>query len=148
MSALFLRKSARHQKTYSTQTTSRHYDKKNPERAIFEFFFHKTSTNNQSNFKTRSSSSLFQLARGSGATTRWMYFFQKSTHHSKIPRSATRFHSRKHLDVICSYSTRPEGAKRVFQSSTMKCLGACRCGTHRIPHKEERRSSLTRILPM
>ena len=25
--------------------------------------------------------------------------------------------------------------------------GKCQCGTHRIPHKEERRSSLTRILP-
>ena len=138
MSALFLRKSARHQKTYSTQTTSRHYDKKNPERAIFEFFFHKTSTNNQSNFKTRSSSSLFQLARGSGATTRWMYFFQKSTHHSKIPRSATRFHSRKHSDDVCSYSTRLEGAKRDFQSSTMKCSGACRCGTHGILQEREK----------
>ena len=30
----------------------------------------------------------------------------------------------------------------------LSVLGACRCGTHRIPRKEERRSSLTRILPM
>ena len=35
------------------------------------------STKNQSNFKTRPSSSLFQIARGSGATPRWMYFFFK-----------------------------------------------------------------------
>ena len=35
------------------------------------------STKNQSNFRTRPSSSLFQIARGSGATPRWMYFFFK-----------------------------------------------------------------------
>ena len=31
----------------------------------------------QRNFKTRPSSYLFQIARGSGATLRWMYFFFK-----------------------------------------------------------------------
>ena len=149
MSALFLRKSARHQKTYSTQTTSRHYDKKNPERAIFEFFFHKTSTNNQSNFKTRSSSSLFQLARGSGATTRWMYFFQKKALTTRRSQEALQgFAPESTRMTFCSYSTRLERAKRDFQSSTMKCSGACRCGTHRIPRKGERRSSPTRILSM
>ena len=35
------------------------------------------STKNQSNFKIRPSSSLFQIARGSGATPRWKYYFQK-----------------------------------------------------------------------
>jgi hypothetical protein len=38
--------------------------------------------------------------------------------------------------------------RRDFQSSTMKCSGACRCGTHEVPRKEGRRSSLTRIPPM
>ena len=71
--------------------------------------------------------------------------FSKSTHHSKIQRSATWFHSRKHSDNTYSCSTRPEGTRRGFQSSTMKCLGACRYGTHGIPHKEGRRSNLTRI---
>ena len=33
------------------------------------------STKNQSNFRIRPSSSLFQIARGSGATPRWEYFF-------------------------------------------------------------------------
>ena len=35
------------------------------------------SMKNQSNLKTRPSSSLFQIARGSGATPRWEYFFFK-----------------------------------------------------------------------
>ena len=107
---------------------------------------HKTSTNKQSNFKTRSSSYLFQIARGSGATPSWMCFFlQKGTHHSKISGSALWFHSRKHSDDTCFYSARPKGTRRGFQSSTMKCSGACRCETHGIPCKEERRSSLTRF---
>ena len=107
------------------------------------------STKNQSNFKTRPSSSLFQIARGSGATPRWEYFFlQKGTHHSKIPRSTTWFHSRKHSGDACSCSVRPGGKRQGFRSSTMKCSGAYRCGTHGIHRKEERRSSLTRILPL
>ena len=80
-----------------------------------------------------------------GYTQMGILFLQKSTNHSKIPRSATRFHSRKHSDDACSCSARPEGTRRGFQSSTMKCLGVCRYGTHGIPHKEGRRSSLTRI---
>ena len=107
------------------------------------------STKDPSDFKTRPSSSLYQIARGSGATPKWEYFFlQKGTHHAKISRSATRFRSRKHSDDACSCSTRHEGTRRGFQNSTMKCSGACRCGTHWIPHKEGRRSSLTMILPL
>ena len=83
-----------------------------------------------------------------GYTKMGVFFLQKSTHHSKIPRSAIWFHSRKYSDDACSYSTMPEGTRRGFQSSTMKCSGACRCGTHGIPRKEGRRSSLTMILPM
>ena len=48
---------------------------KEPGTSHIRVLFDKTSTNNQSNFKTRSSSSLFQIARGSGATPRWEYFF-------------------------------------------------------------------------
>ena len=149
MSALFLRKSARHQKTYSTQTTSRHYDKKNPERAIFEFFFHKTSTNNQSNFKTRSSSSLFQIARGSGGYNQMdVLFLQKALTTRRSQEALQGFTPESTRMTFCSYSTRFEGAKRDFQSSTMKCSGACRCGTYRIPRKRDKGSSSTRILPM
>ena len=75
-------------------------------------------------------------------------FFKKGTHHTKISRSATRFQSRKHSDDACSCSTRLEGTSRGFQNSTMKCSGACQCGTHGIPCKEGRRTSLTRILPL
>ena len=84
-----------------------------------------------------------------GATPSWMRFFlQKGTHHSKILESATWFRSEKYSDDACFYSARPEGTRRGFQSSTMKCSGACWCGTHGIPHEEGRRSSLTRILSM
>ena len=86
-----------------------------------------------------------QEARGlhpNGST----FFFKKGTHHAKISRSATRFCSRKHTDDTCSCSTRLEGTRRGFQNSTMKCSGACRYGTHRIPHKEGRRPSPIRIL--
>ena len=88
-----------------------------------------------------------QEARGlhpNGST----FFFKKGTLHAKISQSATWFRSRKHPNDACSCSARPERTRRGFQSSTMKCSGACRCGTHGIPHKGGRRSSLTRILPM
>ena len=53
---------------------------------------------NQSNFKTRPSSSLFQIARGSGATLRWMYFFlRKSAHHSEDPKKRYMVSLRKAL---------------------------------------------------
>ena len=150
----FLQKSARHQEDFFKTDHFKASQQKEPGPSYIRVLFDKEpgymlgspSTKNQSNFKTRPSSSLFQIARGSGATPRWMNFFQKSTHHSKIQRSATWFHSRKHSDDPCSYSTR--GTRRGFHISTMKCSGAYRCRTHRIPHKEERRSSLTRILPM
>ena len=53
---------------------------KKPGTSHIRVLFDKTSTNSQNNFKTRSSSSLFQIARGSGATTRWMYFFSSEKH--------------------------------------------------------------------
>ena len=110
----FFKKAHVTKKTCSRQTTSRPHD-------IPEFFFYKEPENpsakNQSNFKTRPSSYLFQIARGSGATPSWMCFFlQKGAHHPKISRSATRFRSRKHSDDACSCSTRPKGTRRGFQS--------------------------------
>ena len=147
MSALFLQKSARHQEDFfkiDHFSTSRYI------RVLFDkeprCILGNPSTKNQSNFKKRPSSALFQIARGSGATPSWVCFFlQKGTHHSKIPESATWFCSEKYSDDACFYSARPEGTRRGFQSSTMKFSGACRCGTHGIPRKEERRSSLTRF---
>ena len=136
-------------KTSSRQITSRPHDKKNLDLAISELFLIKNPGICLGTLKRRPSSSLCQKARGSGATPKLEYFFlQKGTHHAKISRSATRFRSRKHSDDTCSYLARPEETRRGFQSSTMKCSGACRCGTHEIPHQERRRSSLTRILPM
>ena len=119
------------------------------------------STKNQGGFKKRTSGkdpqapcAKQQEAQGlhpNGSTFFFKkvhtFFLQKGTHHAKISQSATRFRSRKHSDDACSCSARPERTRRGFQSSTMKCSRACRCGTHGIPHKEERRSSLTRILP-
>ena len=132
--------------TSSRQITSRPHDKKNPDLAISELFLIKNPGICSGTLKRRPSSSLCQKARGSGATPKWEYFFlQKGTHHAKILRSATRFHSKKHSDDACSCSARPERTRRGFQSSTIKCSGACRCGTHGIPHKEGRRSGLTRI---
>ena len=122
---------------------------KEPGTSHIRVLFDKTSANNQSNFKKRSSSSLFQIARGSGATTRWMYFF--FTKHSPLEGPKKRykvFTPESTRITFCSYLTRPERAKRDFQRSTMKCSGACRCGTHRIPRKRDKRSSSTRILPM
>ena len=159
MSALFflLQKSARHQKDFFKTDHFKASRQKEPRpsdiRALFDkepgYMLRSPSTKNQSNFKRRPSSSLCQIARGSGATPKWEHFFlQKGTHHAKISRSATRFRSRKHSDDSCSCSAGSEGTRRGFQSSTMKCSGACRCGTHEIPRKEERRSSLTRIIPM
>ena len=80
------------------KTTSRNHDKKKPDRAISEFFLIKNptghmlgniSTKDLSDFKTRPSSSLFQIARGSGATTRWMYFFFKK--HSPLEDPKKRY---------------------------------------------------------
>ena len=153
----FLRKSVHHQEDFFKTDHFKTSRQKEPRpsyiRALFDkepgYMLRSPSTKNQSDFKRRPSSSLCQIARGSGATPKWEYFFlQKGTHHAKISRSATWFRSRKHSDDACSCSTRPEGTRRGFQSSTIKCSGACRCGTHGIPRKEGRRSSLTRILPL
>ena len=153
----FLRKSARHQEDFFKTDHFKASRQKEPRPIYIRVLFDKEpgymlgslSMKNRNNFKTRPSSSLFQIARGSGATPKWEYFFlQKGTHNTKISRSATRFHSRKHSDDACSYSARSEGTRRGFQSSTMKCSGAYRCGTHGIPLKEGRKPSLTRILPM
>ena len=122
---------------------------KEPGTSHIRVLFDKTSANNQSNFKKRSSSSLFQIARGSGATTRWLYFFLHKTLTTRRSQEALQgFTPESTRITFCSYLTRPEGAKRDFQSSTMKCSGACRCGTYRIPRKRDKRSSSTRILPM
>ena len=82
-------------KTSSRQTTSRPHDKKNPDRAISEFFYKEPgyvlknpSTKNQSNFKTRPSYSLFQISRGSGATPRWEYFFLQKAHTTRRSQEA------------------------------------------------------------
>ena len=145
LSALFSPK----KRTSSRQITSRPHDKKNQDLAISELFLIKNPGICSGTLKRRPSSSLFQKARGSGAAPKWEYFFlQKGTHHAKISQSATRFRSRKHSDDACSCSARPKGTRRGFQSSTMKCSGACRYGTQGIPRKKERRSSLTRILFM
>ena len=140
MSALFFEKAYVTKKTSSRQITSRPHDKKNLGLTISELFLIKNPGICSGTLKRRPSSSLCQKARGSGATPKWEYFFlQKGTHHAKISRSATRFHSRKYSDDACSYSTRPEGTRRGFQSSTMKCSGACRCGNNGIPRKEGRK---------
>ena len=92
----------------------------------------------------RPSNSLFQIVRGSRATLSECTFLE-SAHHSKISRSATWFLSRKHSTEACFYSTRPEGIRIGFQSSTIQCLGTNRYIVPRVPHKKGRRSSLTRI---
>jgi hypothetical protein len=85
--------------------------------------------------KTRPSNSLFQIARSSGATLSECTF-PKSAHHSKISRSATRFHSRKHSDDACFYSVKPEGTRQGFQSSTMKCSGLVNAGPTGYPTRK------------
>ena len=154
--SFFFKKAHITQKISSRQATSRPHDKKNPYRAISEFFFIKNPGICSGALRRRSEQfqdKTLQLLvpnskRLRGYTQMGILFLQKSTNHSKIPRSATRSHSRKHSDNACSNSARPEGTRRGFQSSTMKCSGACRCGTHGVPRKEKRRSSLTRIPPM
>ena len=64
----FLQKSTRHQEDFFKIDHFKASRQKNPNRAISEFFLMSPSTKNQSNLKTRPSSSLFQIARGSGAT--------------------------------------------------------------------------------
>ena len=142
----FFKKAHVIENTSSRQTTSRPYDKKNPDRAISEFFL--TFNEETEQFQDKILQLLVPNSKRLGGYTQMDELFSKSTHHSKIQRSATWFHSRKHSGDACSCSAGPGGTRQGFRSSTMKCSGACRCGTHRIPRKEERRSSLTRILPM
>ena len=138
-------------RTSSRQITSRPHDKKNLGLTISELFLIKNPGICSGTLKRRPSSSLCQKARGSGAIPKWEYFFlQKGTHYAKISRSATRFRSRKHLDDACSCSARPKGTRRGFQSSTMKCSGACRTFffekahiAHKIPSLPRQRSTDT-----
>ena len=138
-----------------SQTTSRTHVKKNPDQAISEFFLIKNPgiCSGALRWRIRAISRQDPPApcskqQEAGGYTMGVLFLPKSTHHLKIPRSATWFHSRNHSNDACSCSARPEATRWGFQSSTMKCSGACRCGTHGIHRKEERRSSLIRIPPM
>ena len=166
----FLRKSTRHQEDFFKTGPLQGFTSKEPgpslthqakpvNKEAFEFNHKMLEDSTRCissgiffNFPRKFSGKILQLFCSKQQEARGLHpvgvLFQKGTHHLKISRSATRFHSRKHLDDACSYSTRPKGTRRGFQSSTMKCLGACQCGTHGIPRKEERRSSLTRIPPM
>ena len=56
------------------------------------------STKNQNSFKKRSSSSLFQIARGSGATPRWIYFFFKKHTPLEDPKKRYTVSLRKALE--------------------------------------------------
>ena len=144
MSALFPSKSAHHSKDFFKQMTSRPHDKKNPGICSGAF---RRRIRAISRKDPQAPCAKQQEARGlhpNGSN----FFFKKGTHHAKISRSAARFRSRKHSDDACSYLMRLEGTRRGFQNSTVKCSGAYRYGTHRIPHKEGRRPSLIRILPL
>ena len=138
----FLQKAHITQKTSSKQTTSRPHNKKNPIICSGAFRRRIRAISSKDPQAPCTKQQEAQGLHPNGST----FFFKKGTHHAKISRSATRFRSRKHSDNACSCSARLEGTRRGFQSSTMKCSGACRCETHMIPRKEGRRSSLTRIL--
>jgi hypothetical protein len=73
-------------------------------------------------YRKRPSNSVFQTARGSGATLSDA-LFPKSAHHSKISRSATWFLSSKHLDDTCFLSARPRGTRRGFQDQPYSARG-------------------------
>ena len=86
VSALFSSKKRTSPKDFLNADHFKTLRQKEPGTSHIRVLFDKTSTNNQSNFKTRSSSSLFQIARGSGATTRWMLFFFKKHSPPKDPK--------------------------------------------------------------
>ena len=97
MSAPFSsKKSARHQKDFFKTDHFKASRQKKPGPSYIRVIFDKQpgymlgslSTKNQNNFKTRPSSSLFQIARGSGATPRWMYFFFKKAHTTRRSQEA------------------------------------------------------------
>ena len=151
----FFKKAHVTKKTSLRKTTSRPHDKKNSDRSISEFFLIKNPgicsepfDEESEQFQDKTLQLLVPNSKRLEGYTMGVLFLPKSTHHSKIPGNATWFHSRKHSGDACSCSTRPGGTRQGFRSSTMKCSGACRCGTHGIPRKEERRSSLIRIPPM
>jgi hypothetical protein len=92
---------------------------------------------------------LFQIARGSGATLSECAFSLKKRTSLKIflqDRTTSRLHFERTRTKLDSPGKTRE--TRRSSSSTMKCLGAYWCGTHGVPRKEGRRSSLTRIPPM
>ena len=86
----FLRKSARQQEDFFKTDHFKASQQKEPGPSYIRVLLDKEprymlgspSTKNQSNFKTRPSSSLFQKARGLGATPRWEYFFLKKKVHT------------------------------------------------------------------
>ena len=136
----FSKKAHTTQNASSRQTVSGSQDKKNPNTAKSEPFFNKEVGEPFDEESGRLQEKTLKLLvpnskRLGGYIHMGVLFFQKSTHHTKISRSATRFQSRKHSDDACSCSTGLEGTRRGFQNSTMKCSGACQCGTHRIPRK-------------
>ena len=83
MSALFFQKSACHQKDFFKIDHFKASRQKEPGPSYIRVLFDKEprymlgspSTKNQGDFKKRPSSSLCQTARGSGATSKWEYFF-------------------------------------------------------------------------
>jgi hypothetical protein len=110
--------------------------KKNPERCsgavgyisseeIFSFF------NNQN---SRPSNFLFQIARGSGATlSECTFSLKKRTPLKRLFQDRTT--SRLHVERIRNKldSSSKAGETRRSSSSTIKCSGACRCRTYRVP---------------
>ena len=119
MSALFSSKKAHlTKKTSSRQTTSRTHDKKNPDRTISELFLIKTRVYAREPFDEESKQfqgKTLQLLVPNSKRLRGYTWID--------PRSATRFRTGKYSGNACSCSARPEGTRRSFQNSTMKCSG-------------------------
>jgi len=113
VSALFFLKKAHVTKKISSrQTTSRTHVKKNPDQAISEFFLIKNLDEESEQFQDKTLQLLVPNSKRLGGYTQAdVFLLQKSTHQSKIPRSATWFHSGKHLDNACSCLARPEGTR-------------------------------------
>ena len=96
MSALFSSKKRTSQKDFFKTDHFKVSRQKEPGPSYIRVLFDKKpgymlgspSTKNQNNFKVRPSSSLFQIARGSGATPIWVYFFFKKTHTTRRSQEA------------------------------------------------------------
>ena len=92
----FLRKRARHQEDFFKTDHFKASRQKEARPSYIRVLFYKEpgymlgspSTKNQSNFKTRPSSSLFQIARGSGATPSWVCFFFRKAHTTQRSQEA------------------------------------------------------------